>query len=626
MKSLLFWLAIVVFAGVCRAIPVAELLVRSPRADQDLSVSISIRSEGCDDPGITEDTCGLAYIYVNGKDKSHHIRGHNVVVVDAVTGEVLRAAGFDTHSGEKAAGENLKYFLNNIKGEDKFVLVAIQDEGSKYVAPAIEALKRVGATDPILTDYRGSFALIGYSGVVKPPWVEQGQANRKEGPTELSKTIPLSPEHHIGIHLRSEGCNDPTKTPETCGIAYMFVDGIARSPRFRGHNVVVLEAKTGAVLEAEAFDTHGQESAGENLKLYLNAIRGDKIVLVTIQDEGSKYVKNAEDALKRLGATDPILTDYRGSFCLVGYAGDTKPSWITQQQHNGGEGPAEISLQIPYPPGPAVGIRLRSEGCNDIDKKPETCGIAYIYVDGIDESPQGRGHNVVVVDAATGDVLDAKAFDTHGDANAGKNLTDFLNSITGEKIVLVTIQDEGSKYITDAEDALKRLGAKDPILKDYRGSLALVGYAGDATPSWISLVQRNSGEGPSEISVRIPLSPVPVNGGWSDFGAWSECSVTCGGGIKERTRSCTNPAPEHGGLYCVGDSKEEETCNTQACKVNGGFTEWSEYSACSKTCGKDAVKTRTRTCTNPPPSGGGKGCGKRTEQKVKCKLPKCKGY
>lgn len=75
------------------------------------------------------------------------------------------------------------------------------------------------------------------------------------------------------------------------------------------------------------------------------------------------------------------------------------------------------------------------------------------------------------------------------------------------KIVLVTIQDEGSKYITDAEDALKRLGAKDPILKDYRGSLALVGYAGDATPSWISLVQRNSGEGPSEISVRIPLSP-----------------------------------------------------------------------------------------------------------------------
>ena len=51
----------------------------------------------------------------------------------------------------------------------------------------------------------------------------------------------------MGIHLRSEGCNDPTKTPGTCGIAYMYVDGIARSPRLRGHNVVVIDAKTGNV-------------------------------------------------------------------------------------------------------------------------------------------------------------------------------------------------------------------------------------------------------------------------------------------------------------------------------------------------------------------------------------------
>ena len=54
----------------------------------DLSVSINITSEGCEDPGIQEGTCGRAYIFVNGKDKSPHSRGHNVVVVDAVTGNV----------------------------------------------------------------------------------------------------------------------------------------------------------------------------------------------------------------------------------------------------------------------------------------------------------------------------------------------------------------------------------------------------------------------------------------------------------------------------------------------------------------------------------------------------------
>ena len=51
----------------------------------------------------------------------------------------------------------------------------------------------------------------------------------------------------MGIHLRSEGCNDPAKTPATCGLAYMYVDGIDSSPHLRGHNVVVVDAKTGNV-------------------------------------------------------------------------------------------------------------------------------------------------------------------------------------------------------------------------------------------------------------------------------------------------------------------------------------------------------------------------------------------
>jgi len=58
-------------------------------------------------------------------------------------------------------------------------------------------------------------------------------------------------------------------------------------------------------------DTHGEASAGENLRGYLNSINGDKIVLVAIQDEGSKYVPVAMEALKRLGAADSISTDFR---------------------------------------------------------------------------------------------------------------------------------------------------------------------------------------------------------------------------------------------------------------------------------------------------------------------------
>ena len=71
-----------------------------------------------------------------------------------------------------------------------------------------------------------------------------------------------------------------------------------------------------------------------------------KIVLVAIQDEGSSQVSPALNALKRLGAKDPILTDYRGSFALIGYAQPSKPSWIAQEQQKRYEGPSEIFLRI----------------------------------------------------------------------------------------------------------------------------------------------------------------------------------------------------------------------------------------------------------------------------------------
>ena len=72
-----------------------------------------------------------------------------------------------------------------------------------------------------------------------------------------------------------------------------------------------------------------------------------KIVLVAIQDAGSTYISPALDALKRLGAKDPILTDFRGSFALVGYAQPSKPSWIAEEQQKRYEGPSEIFMRIP---------------------------------------------------------------------------------------------------------------------------------------------------------------------------------------------------------------------------------------------------------------------------------------
>ena len=65
--------------------------------------------------------------------------------------------------------------------------------------------------------------------------------------------------------------------------------------------------------------------------------------------------------------------------------------------------------------------------------------------------------------------------------------------------------------------------------------------------------------------------PKPINGRWSDFGDWSDCSAVCEGGTQTRTRTCTEPAPENGGADCVGDSSETRECNMQDCPGNFTF-------------------------------------------------------
>ena len=56
-----------------------------------------------------------------------------------------------------------------------------------------------------------------------------------------------------------------------------------------------------------------------------------------------------------------------------------------------------------------------------------------------------------------------------------------------------------------------------------------------------------------------------VNGGWTEYNIWSECSVTCGGGNQTRNRSCTNPSPSFGGRQCTGSSIENRVCGTEHC-------------------------------------------------------------
>lgn len=112
----------------------------------------------------------------------------------------------------------------------------------------------------------------------------------------------------------------------------------------------------------------------------------------------------------------------------------------------------------------------------------------------------------------------------------------------------------------------------------------------------------------------------PVNGNWSAWTPWSDCTAKCNGGIQTRRRSCSNPLPQRGGQSCAGNINEWRMCNSYTCKDEQKLTQWTPWSNINQTASgywvqryrfactasvpdpklikTSHVKTHTRFCTN----------------------------
>ncbi|XP_001631794.2 uncharacterized protein LOC5511370 [Nematostella vectensis] len=104
---------------------------------------------------------------------------------------------------------------------------------------------------------------------------------------------------------------------------------------------------------------------------------------------------------------------------------------------------------------------------------------------------------------------------------------------------------------------------------------------------------------------------------------WSTCSKTCGSGKQSRFE------PVSGADLCtkgtIAAERKTKKCNLTPCRVNGGWSAYSSWSSCTKSCG-GGTQTRTRTCTNPKPSNGGRDCRGDPKKTRKCGIAPCPEY
>ena len=62
-----------------------------------------------------------------------------------------------------------------------------------------------------------------------------------------------------------------------------------------------------------------------------------------------------------------------------------------------------------------------------------------------------------------------------------------------------------------------------------------------------------------------------VDGNWTEWSSWTECSTSCGGGIMSRNRTCSDPEPQFNGLDCSDINTEKDSCNENHCPSKTDF-------------------------------------------------------
>ena len=130
------------------------------------------------------------------------LRGHNIVVLDTLTGDVEDKKYFDTLDKEENS-DSMAAYIGRIP-QGKIVLVAIRDEGSyRMTEAAYQALESLGSALTRQVKFRDSYVLLGRKGAV-PGTVPEKLSPQHQGPAELTDTLFAHQPGKFGFEFQTD--------------------------------------------------------------------------------------------------------------------------------------------------------------------------------------------------------------------------------------------------------------------------------------------------------------------------------------------------------------------------------------------------------------------------------------
>ena len=283
--------------------------------------------------------------------------------------------------------------------------------------------------------------------------------------------------------------------------------------RRRGINLAILDEVSGSILATKSFDTHVSQVHSNQLAAAIEQIRPGRIVAAAVSNEGTSNLNaRAKRALMSLGSDKINQLTFRESWALIGIKGTPRGHAFEQKLSSAS---VHLSPQVHLEPFHKHGNEVSVESAGHNFGNYAIVKINGVLVS-IPYSAYNRGLNVVILDQASGAVLDREIFDTSVESTINSPSDRFVSLVRSQQdgaIIVIAIKDEGVDHLSEsAKQACESIGSALIRQVGNGGSWAIVGRKGAPRGS---VPEAASNSGPSKATFFLAptgegATPCPV--------------------------------------------------------------------------------------------------------------------